>query len=279
MRIKVMTNEGKISSKLKLGILFFPYIFAWFTLRRGITNGTRVFAFLWMFLVIVMVRLNDSDNTDAIHKNSGSTSKVASVTINKSKPFDLPLKHEPESEVIDAVTIVENLSNLLGKASWYEIFRFTKNSEDLMGLNCSLAVCKNLRIAIRALSKAASDPKDYDTRMAAEGFLKDAAKDVALLKKSQPYRILNKKPLFLSDDGVYVIEHKINSRAECKLLGDTLKIFKKKNPVVFVEPGKSISRKIASNEYQNISCVYIYNYGLKNITRVLLTEEIAGNWD
>lgn len=40
---------------LTLGIFGAPYIFAWFTLKPGYSNRERILAFLWMFIVILVL--------------------------------------------------------------------------------------------------------------------------------------------------------------------------------------------------------------------------------
>lgn len=49
-----------------LGLLFFPYVFAWFTLRQGHSTLTRVASFAWMAvmlfkMLILTVLLLDTD--------------------------------------------------------------------------------------------------------------------------------------------------------------------------------------------------------------------------
>lgn len=41
-----------VSFLLGVGILFLPFIFAWFTLRKGHTTGAKIISFLWMVLYL-----------------------------------------------------------------------------------------------------------------------------------------------------------------------------------------------------------------------------------
>ena len=41
-----------LSAGLTIGIVFIPIIFAWFTLRKGVSTKARVVSFLWMLIVI-----------------------------------------------------------------------------------------------------------------------------------------------------------------------------------------------------------------------------------
>jgi hypothetical protein len=41
---------------LGVGILFIPYIFAWFTLRQGYSKLARFFSFGWMLLFILLLK-------------------------------------------------------------------------------------------------------------------------------------------------------------------------------------------------------------------------------
>lgn len=40
-------EKRKVSTLLGIGILVFPYIFAWFLLRRGYSTTSRIIAFSW----------------------------------------------------------------------------------------------------------------------------------------------------------------------------------------------------------------------------------------
>ena len=47
--------EGrKVGFLLGLGIFFIPYIFSWFTLRKGHTTVSRAIAFAWTGLVLII---------------------------------------------------------------------------------------------------------------------------------------------------------------------------------------------------------------------------------
>jgi hypothetical protein len=55
--------EGrKVGFLLGLGIFFIPYIFSWFTLRKGHTTVSRGIAFAWMGLVIISLASRDNKN-------------------------------------------------------------------------------------------------------------------------------------------------------------------------------------------------------------------------
>lgn len=47
-------GKRKVSNILLIGILFMPYIFAWFTLRKGHTGFSRFISFSWLILVLIM---------------------------------------------------------------------------------------------------------------------------------------------------------------------------------------------------------------------------------
>jgi hypothetical protein len=42
--------KRKVSILLGLGIFFFPFIFSWFTLRRGYSTLARVIVFSWLLI-------------------------------------------------------------------------------------------------------------------------------------------------------------------------------------------------------------------------------------
>ncbi|QQV64935.1 Uncharacterised protein [Acinetobacter junii] len=45
-----------VSVLFGVGIFFLPYIFAWLTLREGYSTTARVVSFLWLVLVVAMMR-------------------------------------------------------------------------------------------------------------------------------------------------------------------------------------------------------------------------------
>ncbi|WP_259215720.1 zinc ribbon domain-containing protein [Shewanella baltica] len=73
-------SERKVTPAFGLAILFIPFIFAWFTLRKGYSTQAKVLAFSWMIFIAYQMFINDkpqpttnssstvstkSDNTDA----------------------------------------------------------------------------------------------------------------------------------------------------------------------------------------------------------------------
>lgn len=54
---------NKIGIGLGLGIIFFPIIFAWFTLRKGHGVGTRVAAFGWLAIVMMVWASNRGEQS------------------------------------------------------------------------------------------------------------------------------------------------------------------------------------------------------------------------
>lgn len=49
-------QEKNVSLLLGIGILFMPYIFAWFTLREGYSSLARFSSFGWMILLILLTK-------------------------------------------------------------------------------------------------------------------------------------------------------------------------------------------------------------------------------
>jgi hypothetical protein len=52
MEIQMETEQKKVGFLLGVGILLFPLIFAWFTLRQGYSTFARVVSFVWLILSI-----------------------------------------------------------------------------------------------------------------------------------------------------------------------------------------------------------------------------------
>lgn len=52
----VQPQYRSVSVLLGIGIFFLPYIFSWVTLRDGYSTTARVMSFLWLALVIAMMK-------------------------------------------------------------------------------------------------------------------------------------------------------------------------------------------------------------------------------
>ncbi|AXV67730.1 DUF4236 domain-containing protein (plasmid) [Pseudoalteromonas lipolytica] len=52
---QIDTDVRKVSFLLGMGIFFLPYIFAWYTLRKGHSTISRVTSFAWLFWLIYSV--------------------------------------------------------------------------------------------------------------------------------------------------------------------------------------------------------------------------------
>ena len=48
-----VNGERHVDFWLGLGIMFMPYVFAWFTLRDGHTKKARVISFVWLGFVVL----------------------------------------------------------------------------------------------------------------------------------------------------------------------------------------------------------------------------------
>lgn len=71
-------EQSGLSWKLKSGILVMPYIFAWFTLRDGVSKGARIISFVWM--VIILASVSTQSSKEPIEE---SNREVASSVVNK----------------------------------------------------------------------------------------------------------------------------------------------------------------------------------------------------
>lgn len=73
----------KVSVLLGIGILFIPYIFSWFTLRKGYSNLARIVSMLWLCVIFIsLVNTRDVARRQATKSESGyqSTSNGSNPT-------------------------------------------------------------------------------------------------------------------------------------------------------------------------------------------------------
>lgn len=76
-------EQTGLSWKLKAGILVMPYIFAWFTLRDGISKGVRIISFVWM--VIILATVSTQSSKEPVEENS---ELITSSVVNKAEVFN-----------------------------------------------------------------------------------------------------------------------------------------------------------------------------------------------
>lgn len=81
---QIKSESRSVSLLLGAGILLFPLIFSWFTLRKGHTTVSRGVAFSW--LVISLIILSTGDKTATKPNSVASSSAVSSVSNNTVVP-------------------------------------------------------------------------------------------------------------------------------------------------------------------------------------------------
>lgn len=84
MRAAPMANSlgleprKSVGGWLVVGILFLPYVFSWFTLRRGYSTAARVLSFVWLGVVLIgffSKSINDRANLSNSTRTAETTSK------------------------------------------------------------------------------------------------------------------------------------------------------------------------------------------------------------
>ncbi len=65
-------SARKVGVALGIGILFVPYFFAWFLLRRGHSQLARIIGFLWLgFVILVAIVMPNPEKVASIEKPGG----------------------------------------------------------------------------------------------------------------------------------------------------------------------------------------------------------------
>jgi hypothetical protein len=78
-------NPRKVSLLLAIGIFFIPYIFAWFTLRKGYSVQARIISGLWLVIAFAIVRpRNQEDMPVSAPVVAATPAQVESKIIKKS---------------------------------------------------------------------------------------------------------------------------------------------------------------------------------------------------
>jgi len=83
-----------LSTGLIIGIIFIPFIFAWFTLKKGVSTKARVISFLWMLIALGAGAGSQSDNpvkqgvsSSQSSASSSQSSKVEIIEVTPSALF------------------------------------------------------------------------------------------------------------------------------------------------------------------------------------------------
>lgn len=99
--LNVQTNQGrKVSILLILGIIFVPYIFAWFLLREGYSKQARILGFGWLIVVLLILispNKKESDTKESLFSKQEDPRESTEVLEDDS--VDEPLQEEPEETV------------------------------------------------------------------------------------------------------------------------------------------------------------------------------------
>lgn len=101
----------KLSVGLIIGIIFLPYIFAWFTLKKGFSNTIRGIAFGWLFIAFGGLMIGQIARQVAIVNHDDTNVESNSETSNSS----------------------ENISN----------WQYTQKNDELRNSNTQFAYCES----------------------------------------------------------------------------------------------------------------------------------------
>tara|TARA_B110000977_G_C10894641_1_gene422802 strand:+ start:24 stop:569 length:546 start_codon:yes stop_codon:yes gene_type:complete len=82
-------NEAQgLSTKLKIGIFFLPFIFAWFTLKKGVSTQAKVISFVWLLVYLGAGGGSQSENpAKQSASNSSPREKVEILEVTPSSLF------------------------------------------------------------------------------------------------------------------------------------------------------------------------------------------------
>lgn len=72
------TSQRKVGFLLGLGIFFLPFIFSWFTLRRGYSTLAKIIAFCWLGAMIVSIAVQPPQSKQVSSTSPDTKKSVAS---------------------------------------------------------------------------------------------------------------------------------------------------------------------------------------------------------
>jgi hypothetical protein len=78
-----------LSTGLVVGIVLVPFIFAWFTLKKGVSTKARVLSFLWMLIALALAGGSQSENPARQTDSSTSRAESSEVQVLEVTPSQL----------------------------------------------------------------------------------------------------------------------------------------------------------------------------------------------
>jgi len=98
-------KERSVGVLLGIGILFIPFIFAWFTLRKGHSTKSKIISFIWMILSFVIV-------------SSGEDTTLSRSSVSSSAPISAPAEKVMQVNIRDILSAYEG--NEIGADNKYK---------------------------------------------------------------------------------------------------------------------------------------------------------------
>lgn len=106
-------EKRSIGALLGIGILFFPILFSWFTLRKGYSSTPKLIAFSWLIIMTVLTTMPDDDQQyDTSVSNSNTKVKAPFV---KTKEPPKPLAEEDKTGIWNLGQFVDDFGKPSGK--------------------------------------------------------------------------------------------------------------------------------------------------------------------
>ncbi len=100
--------ERRVGFLLGLGIFLMPYIFSWFTLRKGHTTTAKVLSFVWLGVVLLTVAIkpqqNVSDSSRAFVPDTRQTqmkdSSSGKITMSKFNQLQMGMSYSQATSIL-----------------------------------------------------------------------------------------------------------------------------------------------------------------------------------
>lgn len=117
---------------LGVGILLFPYLFSWFTLRKGYATVTKLIAFAWLGCVVLLVNMSTSAETARADNAEISSISTSNKFWEKGEYIDGFGKKTGNNFVSNNKKIIGNFSNTATENSALGVdFYINKSSIDI----------------------------------------------------------------------------------------------------------------------------------------------------
>lgn len=140
-------NDRKVGLLLGIGIFVLPYIFSWFTLKKGHSTKAKVVSFSWMAFTLLLMSLSGNNNRTGTQNVDVATTKIADKVATPEKQSALPSSETVENKYrFQGIDFGIRLSDLVKQKKCNNLVEIPQESKEIKNMFCSDLSFNNKKI-------------------------------------------------------------------------------------------------------------------------------------